>query len=118
MQVQQFLNDQYLQSSFDFRLRILIAKQTPNRPAYWTSGSSAATGLSANVMEQEAAGEWLHGGPGCPGPLFALLKSRRICVKIKANQKAEVKVGGRFDRNRATEAPERFTPAAQITSDR
>ena len=37
---------------------------------------------------------------GCSGPLFAILKSRRICVKIKANQVVEMKVGGRFDSNR------------------
>lgn len=39
-------------------------------------------------------------GWDAPGPLFAILKSRRICVKIKANQVVEMKVGGRFDSNR------------------
>ena len=40
-------------------------------------------------------------GRDAPGTLFAILKSCGICVKIKANQTAEVKVGGRFDSNRA-----------------
>lgn len=32
---------------------------------------------------------------------IAILKSRRICVKIKAKQAAEVKEGVKFDSNRA-----------------
>lgn len=57
-------------------------------------------------------------GRDAPGTLFAILKSCGICVKIKANQVAEMKAGGRFGRNRTAEAPERFTTATQITPDR
>jgi hypothetical protein len=57
-------------------------------------------------------------GWDAPGPLFAILKSRRICVKIKANQTAEEKVGGRFDSNRADRpaAPGGFAEAQRLSS--
>ena len=48
----------------------------------------------------------------------AILKCRRICVKMNANQAPVMKAGGRFDRDRTTEAPGRFAKATQIASDR
>ena len=53
-----------------------------------------------------------------PGPLFAILKSWDICVKIKANQIAETKAGGRFDSNGTDRpaAPGGFTEAQRFSS--
>lgn len=56
---------------------------------------------------------------GMPRPSFgiAILKSRRICVKIKMNQIVETKAVGRFDSNRTDRpaAPGGFTKAQRLS---
>ena len=57
---------------------------------------------------------------GIPRPSFgiAILKSRRICVKIKLNQVAETKADDRYDNNRTDRptAPGGFAEAQGLSS--